>query len=512
MQDPYLYTYKRSAFDNPSEVIFINQKEIAELDSFFSSHLVEVTQLFADYGLRFIYLPAMLTPEFVKKLLDYHTPGLSDERREAIMAQATPENVYRNFFDEEYCENPYKLMTELDRFFSGMNPEASACPTNSNTWERVKYTGLVWTVDRHLAPPLTECANEDNDAKGYRKYHFAELDADSDDSILEQLDHFFQYYFPFLYDFLHPEEIEFFSNRSFISEDEGTMTMHNADTTQSSDDDADDLVLYNVSGPQESEPDETDGDPKQEQVQELSKFERALKKIRDSEGHGIILSRISKNSSIGLPNKAESAEYEKMAEEMHRRNLASISSGSLRCYTRMSHLEADDLFTQEAYQLSQEIIERVEKLRKIGINELIIRSLVIEAPKPSRLLVTKDYRLFLPDYNNKEIVMGPLPKAVFLLFLRHPEGIMFKLMSEWKNELLGLYCRCSGRQPDEEMRQSVENLTDPLNNSLNEKCSRIREAFLREMDDSIASHYYITGDRATPKRIQLDRELVEWGK
>ena len=108
--------------------------------------------------------------------------------------------------------------------------------------------------------------------------------------------------------------------------------------------------------------------------------------------------------------------------------------------------------------------------------------------------------------------MGPLPKAVFLLFLRHPEGIMFKRMSEWKNELLGLYCRCAGRVADEEVRQSVDKLTDPLSNSLNEKCSRIREAFLREMDDSIACYYYITGSRATPKGIQLDRELVEWGK
>ena len=511
MIDPYLYSYKRSAFDDPSEVIFINQKEIAELDSFFSSHLDEVTKLFDDYGLKFIYLPAMLTPEFVRGLLDYHAPGLSDERREAIMAQATPENVYRNFFDEEYRECPYKLMAELDLFFSELDSADPICPTNSNAWERTKYTGLVWAANRHLAPPLTECANEEGNIGRYRTYHFAELNADSEDGILEQLDHFFQYYFPFLYDFLHPAGIEFSSNVSFVSEDEGAMTMHNADTPQPSDDEPNELILYSMTRPPENVPGEKDGDQKPEQVQELSKFERALQAIRDSD-HGIILSRISKNSSIGFPNKAESAEYEKMAEEMHRRNLASISSGSLRCYTRMSHLEADDLFTQEAYQLSQEIIERVEKLRKIGINELIIRSLVIEAPKPSRLLVTKDYRLFLPDYNNKEIVMGPLPKAVFLLFLRHPEGIMFKLMSEWKNELLGLYCRCSGRQPDEEMRQSVEKLTDPLSNSLNEKCSRIREAFLREMDDTIARNYYITGDRATPKRIQLDRELVEWGK
>lgn len=78
--------------------------------------------------------------------------------------------------------------------------------------------------------------------------------------------------------------------------------------------------------------------------------------------------------------------------------------------------------------------------------------------------------------------------------------------------MLVLYCCCTGREPDMEMRQSVDNLVDPLSNSLNEKCSCIREAFLREMDDSIACHYYITGDRATPKRIKLDRGLVEWEK
>ena len=161
--------------------------------------------------------------------------------------------------------------------------------------------------------------------------------------------------------------------------------------------------------------------------------------------------------------------------------------------------------------MSQEILERVEKLRKIGVNELIISSLLTSEVKLSRLCITEDYRILLPDYNNNEIVMGPLPKAVFLLFLRHPEGIMFKRISEWGSELLDLYSRCSGREVDKEMRQRVDVLTDPLSNSLNEKCSRIREAFLREMDDSIARNYYITGSRATPKRIQLDRGLVEWG-
>lgn len=431
MPNQYLYTGDRSTFDNPSEVIFINQKKIAELDSFFNSYLYEVTELFAEYGLQFIYLPDMLTPEFVKKLLDYQLPSLSDEKRDAIVAQASAEKVYCFFFDEKSIKRPIeRLWAEMTSMFSELGIEAPACSAGRNVVEWTKYTGLVWSADKHLAPPLTVCADKDNDFELYNEYHFAELSADSEDGIWEQLDRFFQYYFPELYDTKHPEGTEF-SCYSYIFEDKGFVQFFHKDTLQTSDNDADEMFRYH---------------------------------------------------------------------------------SSIRRYTNIGYFEADELFTEDAYQLSQEIIERVEKLRKIGINELIIRSLVTEEPKPSRLIVTKDYRLFLPDYNNKEIVMGPLPKAVFLLFLRHPEGIMFKRMSEWKNELLGLYCRCAGRVVDEEMRHSVEKLTDPLSNSLNEKCSRIREAFLREMDDTIACNYYITGDRATPKRIRLDRELVEWEK
>jgi hypothetical protein len=60
------------------------------------------------------------------------------------------------------------------------------------------------------------------------------------------------------------------------------------------------------------------------------------------------------------------------------------------------------------------------------------------------------------------------------------------------------------------MRASVAAICNPLNNSINEKCSRIREAFLREFTDTIACNYYITGDRATPKGIRLERNLLRF--
>ena len=63
---------------------------------------------------------------------------------------------------------------------------------------------------------------------------------------------------------------------------------------------------------------------------------------------------------------------------------------------------------------------------------------------------------------------------------------------------------------NERALQSIEDATNPLLNSINEKCARIRGAFLSEFDDYMAKHYYIQGKRGEPKRIALPRDLVVW--
>lgn len=104
--------------------------------------------------------------------------------------------------------------------------------------------------------------------------------------------------------------------------------------------------------------------------------------------------------------------------------------------------------------------------------------------------------------------MHPLPKAVYLLFLLHPEGILFKYLIDYRDELIQIYKKVSGREDIKQMEQSIHNVVNPSLNSINEKCSRIKEAFVKHFDDSIAQHYYITGGKATPKKIILNRELV----
>jgi len=170
---------------------------------------------------------------------------------------------------------------------------------------------------------------------------------------------------------------------------------------------------------------------------------------------------------------------------------------------------ADQEFSFQAWQLIEEIRIRVEALKQTGVNEMVLKSLFpfSEEAKLSRLVITTDYRILLPDYK-REITMHPLPKAVFFLFLKHPDGILFKYLSVYRKELLEIYKKIATKGYITDFERSIDDLVDPSKNAINEKCARIREAFIKEFDESIAKNYFITGGRATPKKIVLDRKLV----
>lgn len=172
---------------------------------------------------------------------------------------------------------------------------------------------------------------------------------------------------------------------------------------------------------------------------------------------------------------------------------------------------ADTMFDTEAFVLADEIRERIKLLKEYGSLSLIgdvIEEIQGINNKISSLLITDDYRIFLKDYGMKEVVMSPLPKSLFLLFLNYPEGILFKELSDYHDELLSIYRKISLRENIDSVMESIKAMTDPLNNSVNEKCSRIRSAFMEVISDDLAKNYYITGKRGEPKKIILDRSLV----
>ena len=128
-----------------------------------------------------------------------------------------------------------------------------------------------------------------------------------------------------------------------------------------------------------------------------------------------------------------------------------------------------------------------------AISVPILEQLRIEAARAtlSPLVITEDYRFLLPDYGNREVQLSPIHKALYLLFLNHPEGIEFKNLVDHREELFALYRKIGNRIDPDKITETVNRLTNPLDNAINEKCSRIKAAFSDLMDEYQADYYII---------------------
>ncbi|MBR4135275.1 MAG: hypothetical protein IKU03_02555 [Bacteroidales bacterium] len=167
---------------------------------------------------------------------------------------------------------------------------------------------------------------------------------------------------------------------------------------------------------------------------------------------------------------------------------------------------------REAEDLLEIVRQASVRLHELGISEKIIKEYCCTGgdKPPERIRITKWYRILLPDRGNMEIKMRPLAKTLFILFLRHPEGIAFKALSDYRKEIYEIYGRVSGRSDLQAMSRSLEKLMDPCDNAINISRSRVSSALGKYFEGSRLGQYLISGSAGTPKAIALDRSYVTW--
>ena len=177
---------------------------------------------------------------------------------------------------------------------------------------------------------------------------------------------------------------------------------------------------------------------------------------------------------------------------------------------RMKKAEPEEQEEENVGEMLSNLQEAVARLRLHGVSLMAIHELIDQQEPLSRLVITPDYRLFLPDYNNMEIEMGTLPKALYFLFLRYPEGIVLKTLPDHYTELLNIYRQLRPRANEERIRVTITKVTNPLGNAINENVARIRKAFVEKFDEHLAQNYFVKGERARLYGISLDPSLVVW--
>lgn len=147
---------------------------------------------------------------------------------------------------------------------------------------------------------------------------------------------------------------------------------------------------------------------------------------------------------------------------------------------------------------------------KTAVVDLISKEPVRDV-KLSHLVIPKSRGIILDDFGC-ELSLPSLPKAVLVLFLRHPEGIVLKQRAAYFKELLAIYGKFYNQGNPAECVEHCRRLVDVTDGSMDQKITTINAVFKKNLTHSLAEKYQILGDRGGVKSIELNRSLVKLPK
>lgn len=191
--------------------------------------------------------------------------------------------------------------------------------------------------------------------------------------------------------------------------------------------------------------------------------------------------------------------------------------------------EQDYLLEAEDQELKSIELERklaLERIRHEIVNYIaryhddpkelmseLLRGKVIVG-RPGRVLVNGDMKIVLPEYDEMEIQMPAMCRTLYILFLKHrkqgSDGIVLKNIDLYQDEILDIYGLVKPGANDRIVKKSVDNLCNPLSDSLNQMISRINRCIKNVITDKeLSRDYCITGKRGQSYNILLDPQYIE---
>lgn len=163
----------------------------------------------------------------------------------------------------------------------------------------------------------------------------------------------------------------------------------------------------------------------------------------------------------------------------------------------LEQMEADELLR---------LLEMVRgRLKELGVNEESNQK-----QEPVKLFIDKNYTIRMDAADGPEMPLRPLVKALFILFLKHPEGILLKQRDLYQEELEEIYSVISPVLAKEVVQDRVYRLVNIQDNSFSEKASVLNARLDDLLPKGTADCYKIQGYNGHPRRIPLNPLLVSW--
>ena len=182
--------------------------------------------------------------------------------------------------------------------------------------------------------------------------------------------------------------------------------------------------------------------------------------------------------------------------------LFSMGDGFLRESSAIDY--AGILEGMEAAELLALVKEVKRRLVKMGVQN------DTDTQVPVELYIDKKYRISMGGPGGVQIPFRPLVRAVFILFLKHPEGILLKDRARFQKDLEDIYKVIAPDVDAEDRRRRILKLTDLEDNAFSENLSVLNATLERILPVSQVHNYKVQGNNGYPRRIPLSPLLVHW--
>lgn len=225
----------------------------------------------------------------------------------------------------------------------------------------------------------------------------------------------------------------------------------------------------------------------------------------------------------------ESTETKKRPKKLTRWLKKRIPGGHLEEEVQASEPEAHlDLLTlneqKELSDIDSEQQRALEELKQAVLNyvltyhtdpskiiqEHISGKFIVAPDKLSPIVVNSNTDIVLPHYDELNVKMPALHKAIYILFLcHHNDGIVLKDFDHYRDELMNIYSVVKPGRDEKLAKNTIDNLCNPLNNTLSEYISKINRCFktvIKKQD--IAENYCIKGKKGQAYKVNISPELL----
>ncbi len=158
----------------------------------------------------------------------------------------------------------------------------------------------------------------------------------------------------------------------------------------------------------------------------------------------------------------------------------------------------------EAAELLALVKEARRRLMKMGVQD------ETDTQAPVELYIDSKYNIRVGGPGGMQIPFRPLVRAMFILFLKHPEGIILKDRARFQEDLEDIYKAIAPNVDADDRRRRVQKLTNLEDNAFSENLSILNTTLDRIIPLSQVHNLKVQGNNGYPRRILLSPLLVHW--